>query len=114
MIDVAVDYLAFSQNGTQLRLQCKSRSKTDATVFDLSLAKGKRTKLPTHVFYLRGPANRAEYWIVPFSVVKKITTKMTGRTGRTVYRLYLTKDSLQKLRDFRNEYGVEEVKRWQE
>ena len=114
MIDVAVDYLAFSQNGTQLRLQCKSRSKTDATVFDLSLAKDKRTKLPTHVFYLRGPANRAEYWIVPFSVVKKITTKMTGRTGRTVYRLYLTKDSLQKLRDFRNEYGVEEVKRWQE
>jgi len=75
MIDVAIDYLAISPSGNQLRLQCKSRSKQDATVFDLSLPKDKRATLPSHVFYMRGPADRAEYWIVPFSVVKKNTKK---------------------------------------
>lgn len=88
LVDVAIDYLAISPSGNQLRLQCKSRSKRDATVFDLSLPKDKRATLPSHVFYMRGPADRAEYWIVPFPVVKKNTKKSKGRTGRSIYRLF--------------------------
>ena len=112
MVDVAIDYLAFSPRGTQLLFQCKSRSKTDATVFDLSLPKDKRAKLPTHVFYMRGPADRAEYWIVPFNIVKKLTKRHTGQTGRIVYRMYLTEESKRALRDYRNEDGVKEVTSW--
>jgi len=82
MIDVAIDYLAFNRTRCEFRFQCKSRSKPNATIFDLSLPKDKRATLPTHVFYMRGPADRAEFWIVPFPVVKRITTKLKGRTGR--------------------------------
>ena len=114
MVDVAIDYLAISPNGSTLRFQCKSRSEPTMTVFDLSLPKDKRATLPTHVFYMRGPADRAEYWIVPFPVVKKLTKKSRGRTGRTVYRLYLTEETRRALRDFRNEDGVKEVMRWRE
>jgi hypothetical protein len=114
LVDVAIDYLAISPSGNQLRLQCKSRSKRDATVFDLSLPKDKRATLPSHVFYMRGPADRAEYWIVPFPVVKKNTKKSKGRTGRSIYRLYLTEQSRRTLRDYRNEDGVKELIRWRE
>jgi len=113
MVDVAIDYLAFNPRGHQLRFQCKSRSKPDATVFDLSLPKDKRAALPTHVFYMRGPADRAEYWIVPFAVVKKNTRKTRGRTGRVIYRLYLTEERRRALRDYRNEEGVREIVRWE-
>jgi len=109
MVDVAIDYLAISPNGSTLRFQCKSRSKTDAIVFDLSLPKNKKATLPTHVFYMRGPADRPEYWIVPFSVAKKHCKKMQSKTGRVMYRLYLTEDVRKSLRDFRNEDGVKEV-----
>ena len=112
MVDVAIDYLAFNPHGSQLRFQCKSRSRPDDTVFDLSLPKDKRATLPTHVFYMRGPADRAEYWIVPFPLVKKITKKSRGRTGRAVYRLYLTEERQRALRDYRNEFGVNEMVRW--
>ncbi|MBI2986509.1 MAG: hypothetical protein HYY45_07060 [Deltaproteobacteria bacterium] len=112
MVDVAIDCLAISPRGSQLRFQCKSRSKQDATVFDLSLPKDKRATLPTHVFYMRGPADRAEYWIVPFPVVKRYTKRSKGRTGRVIYRLYLTEESRRALRDYRNEDGVKEVIRW--
>ena len=114
LVDVAIDYLAISPSGNQLRLQCKSRSRRDATVFDLSLPKDKRATLPSHVFYMRGPADRAEYWIVPFPVVKKNTKKSKGRTGRSIYRLYLTEQSRRTLRDYRNEDGVKELIRWRE
>jgi hypothetical protein len=112
MVDVAIDYLAFSPSGTQVRFQCKSRSRQNATVFDLSLPKDKRATLPSHVFYMRGPADRSEFWIVPFSVVKKNTKKLKGRTGRIIYRLYLTEQSRRTLRDYRNEDGVRELIRW--
>jgi hypothetical protein len=114
MVDVAIDYLAISPNGSQLRFQCKSRSKHEMTVFDLSLPKDKRATLPTHVFYMRGPADRAEYWIVPFPVVKKLTKRAQGRTGRIIYRLYLTEENRRSLRDFYKEDGVREVIRWGE
>lgn len=112
VVDVAVDYLAKGKNGTEVRFQCKSRSKIDATVFDLSLPKDKKVKPPTHVFYMRGPVQDAEFWIVPFSVVKRLATKSQGKTGRTIYRIYLTVKSLKELRDYRREYGLEELKKW--
>ena len=112
MVDVAIDYLAFNSYGSQLLFQCKSRSKLDATVFGLSLPKDKHAKLPTHVFYMRGPAGSAEYWIVPFPVVKRYAKRSKGRTGRVVYRLCLAGDCKRALRDYRNEDGVKEVIRW--
>jgi len=112
MVDVAIDYLAIGPKGQQLLFQCKSRSKPEDYVFDLSLPKDKKAKIPTHVFYMRGPANRAEYWIVPFSVVKNNTTRTHGRTGRVVYRLFLSEKTCRALRDWRYEYGVNELKRW--
>jgi len=112
LVDVAIDYLAINRYGSQLRFQCKSRSRPTDTVFDLSLPKDKRAPLPTHVFYMRGPADRAEYWIVPFPVVKKLTHKSKGRTGRTVHRLYLTEDTRRALRDYQKEDGVAEMIRW--
>jgi hypothetical protein len=114
MVDVAIDYLAFNHHGSQLKFQCKSRSKLDATVFDLSLPKDKRAKLPTHVFYMRGSADRAEYWIVPFPIVKKNTKKRKGRTGRIIYRLYLTEERRRALRDYRNKDRVKEMIRWKD
>ena len=114
MVDVAIDYLAISPNRSTLRFQCKSRSRTDAIVFDLSLPKDKKASLPTHVFYMRGPADRPEYWIVPFAFAKKQSKKMKGRTGRTLYRLYLTEAVKRALRDYRNEDGVKELLRHRE
>lgn len=112
VVDVAVDYLAKGRNGTEIRFQCKSRSKSDATVFDLSLPKDKKVKPPTHVFYMRGPVQDAEFWIVPFNIVKKLAFKSKGKTGRTIYRIYLTVSSCKHLRDYRREYGLEELKKW--
>jgi len=112
VVDVAVDYLAKGKKGTEVRFQCKSRSKSNATVFDLSLPKNKKVKPPTHVFYMRGPVQDAEFWIVPFNVVKKLAKKSQGKTGRTMFRIYLTVKSLKALRDYRREYGLEELKKW--
>jgi hypothetical protein len=112
LVDVAIDYLAVNRHGAQLRFQCKSRSRPDATIFDLSLPKDKRATLPTHVFCMRGPADRAEYWIVPFPVLKKHSRRSKGKTGRTILRLCLTEEIRRALRDYRNEDGVTEMTRW--
>lgn len=114
VVDVAIDYLAFNPKRNLLHIQCKSRSKENATVFDLSLPKDKRATSPSHVFYMRGPADRAEYWLVPFSIVKRIAKKHSNARGRTVYRVYMTEDSRRKLRDYRGEYGIIEAKIWSE
>lgn len=114
VVDVAIDYLAFNPKRSLLHIQCKSRSKETATVFDLSLPKDKRATAPSHVFYMRGPADRAEYWIVPFSVVKKIAKRHSNSRGRTVYRVYMTEDTRRAIRDYRGEYGVMEAKLWTE
>lgn len=112
VVDIAVDYLAKGKKGAEIRFQCKSRSKPDATVFDLSLPKNKKVKPPTHVFYMRGPTQDAEFWIVPFSVVKRLAKKSTGKTGRKMFRIYLTERVLKELRDYRREYGLEELQKW--
>lgn len=112
VVDIAVDYLAKSKKGAEIRFQCKSRSSITSTVFDLSLPKNKNVKHPTHVFYMRGPVQDAEFWIVPFNVVKKLSNKSTGKTGRKILRIYLTERNLKSLRDFRREYGLEELKKW--
>lgn len=114
VVDVAIDYLAFNPKRSLLHIQCKSRSKDNATVFDLSLPKDKRATNPSHVFYMRGPADRAEYWIVPFALVKKIAKKHSNPRGRTVYRVYMNEDTKLVLRDYRGEYGVMEAKHWTE
>lgn len=114
VVDVAIDYLAFNQKRSLLHIQCKSRSKENATVFDLSLPKDKRVTTPSHVFYMRGPADRAEYWIVPFAIVKKIAKRHSNPRGRTVFRVYMTEDTKRLLRDYRGEYGVIEAKLWSE
>ncbi len=114
LVDVAIDYLAINRNGSQLRFQCKSRSRSNATIFDLSLPKDKRVALPTHLFFMRGPADRAEYWIVPFPVLKKQARKKKNKRGRDLYRLSLAEKCRRALRDFRNEDGVTEMIRWKE
>jgi len=112
VVDIAVDYLAKGKKDREVRFQCKSRSKVDATVFDLSLPKDKKVKNPTHVFYMRGPVQDCEFWIVPFPVVKKLAKKSTGKTGRKGFRIILSKSVLIGLRDYRREYGLEELKKW--
>jgi hypothetical protein len=112
VVDVAVDYLAKGKGGKEIRFQCKCRSKLTDTVFDLSVPKDKRVSPPTHVFYMRGPVQDAEFWIVPFTVVKRLSKKGTGKTGRKIFRIYLTVKVLKALRDFRREYGLEELKKW--
>lgn len=114
VVDVAIDYLAFNSKRSLLHIQCKSRSRDNATVFDLSLPKDKRVTTPSHVFYMRGPADRAEFWIVPFEVVKRIAKKHNNPRGRIVYRVYMTEETKRTLRDFRAEYGVMEAKIWTE
>jgi len=112
VVDVAIDYLAKSRKGTEVRFQCKSRSKLEAAVFDLSLPKDKKVKPPTHVFYMRGPVQDAEFWIVPFQQVKRLARKGKGKTGRKNYRICLTERILEELRNYRREYGLEELKNW--
>jgi len=73
VVDVAVDYLAKSKKGKDILFQCKSRSKLNATVFDLSLPKDKRVKHPTHVFYMRGPV-----WTAPLQLEGFPGSIMTG------------------------------------
>lgn len=114
VVDVAIDYLAFNPKRNLLHIQCKSRSKVDATVFDLSLPKDKRVTAPSHVFYMRGPADRAEYWIVPFAVVKKVAKTHNNPRGRVVYRVTMTEETRRTLRDYRGEDGVIEAKLWTE
>jgi hypothetical protein len=113
LVDVAVDYLAFdskpNRKRAELRFQCKRRSKPDASIFDLSLPKDKKASLLTHVFYTRGPADRADYWIIPFVTLKRYAKKRMGGNGRTVHRLYLNKETLVALRDYKNEYGLEKL-----
>ena len=112
VVDVAIDYLAKGRRNREVRFQCKSRSKLTDTVFDLSVPKDKKAAPPTHVFYMRGPVQDAEFWIVPFQVVKRLATPSRGRTGRLIYRIYLTISTLKALRDYRREYGLEELKKW--
>lgn len=112
VVDCGVDYLAKSANGHEVRFQCKIRTSPNATVWDLSLPKSKRAKTPTHLFYMRGKVTDGDFWIVPFPLVEKISKKLKTKTNRKLLRIYITKANLYRLRDYRGEYGLEELRKW--
>lgn len=112
LVDVAIDYLAFSPKGELLRIQCKRRSSESGSVFDLSLPKASKVRTPTHVFYMRGPAHNPEYWLVPYEKVRKVCKKMSGPRERKVLRLYVTEATTKALRDYYLKDGVKEAVKW--
>lgn len=114
LVDVGVDFLAYNHRGSLLRIQSKSRSSEDMSVFDLSPPKSKKVESPTHVFYVRGTVPTNDYWLVPFPVVKRLATRLRSRRGRTIYRVVLSKPTQRKLRDYYREDGFETAREWKE
>ena len=82
------------------------------TVFDLSPPKSKKVESPTHVFYARGKMPTDDYWLVPYSMVKRVAKNIRGPRGRRTLRIIMSKDMQKRLRDFYREDGFEEARNW--
>ncbi|WP_347358469.1 hypothetical protein [Bdellovibrio sp.] len=112
VVDVAIDYLAFNQKKELLYIQCKSRSSEKSNMFHVSLPKARGASLPTHVFYMRGPSDNAEYWLVPFVVAKRLSRNKPNKRGRVVYTLTISESIKKKLLPYSGRYGIVEAKNW--
>ena len=112
LVDVGVDFLAYNQRGSLLRIQSKSRSQEEMTVFDLSPPKSRKVESPTHVIYARGRMPTDDHWLVPYSVVKRLASKISGPRGRKILRIVMSKPMQRRFRDFYREEGFEAARGW--
>lgn len=113
LVDVAIDLIAYNRRGNLLAIQSKQRNPDAGTIHQIALPRDSRARLPTHVYLHRGGIPPDEWWLVPFSVFKKLALPPSKNPkGRDLIRLNLSLETRRQLMTYEKEHGIEEALDW--